>query len=322
MTATLATTPDAPIVQSSAPDRRFPVRKVDFTPSFDGLRHGYMAEGDVIFSHVIATLSGVFPDGEEMFIESVKHFRDRVTDPDLLKQVNAFIGQEVTHGREHRALNTRLAELGYRSKLVEESFHDPAKLGRGVALVIRGIERLGIAGPSPADLEATDPVRQEQGWLHLLALTAALEHFTATLAEFLLTDEHLQATFPPDLFRMFAWHAIEECEHKAVAFDVYRAVDGSEALRRRALREAAVGLGLTLFLHAGIGTLKDRDTYRFGSMRRSLRTLRRTPVAKRAFWARLRDYNRRDFHPLQHDTVALEESWRAWFEDGAARPTS
>lgn len=314
MTTTTAPTPDTPVVQSSEPERRFPVRRVDFTPGFEQLRHGYMADGDVVLSHAIATLSGVFPDGEELFIESVKHFRDRITDPDLRLQVNAFIGQEVTHGREHRLLNTRLAELGYRSKLVEEAFHDPSRLGWGVAAAFRLAERFGLAGPSTADAESADPEVAEQTWMRLLALTAALEHFTATLAEHLLTNGRLQSYFPTDLFPMFAWHAIEECEHKAVAFDVYRAVGGSEELRRRALREATVGLSLTLLLHVTAGSLRDRDTYRWGSLRRSVRHLRNTPILQRGFWHQIRDYQREGFHPLQHDTTALEARWRGWFD--------
>ena len=67
-----------------------------------------------------------------------------------------------------------------------------------------------------------------------LATTCALEHFTAIMAQFLIgTDpgreflgslEHRHA-------RLWVWHAREELEHKAVAFDMYNHVCGSYVRR-------------------------------------------------------------------------------------------
>ena len=81
-------------------------------------RH-FAADGDLISGHVIAALSSVFPDGEDFFVRSVRHFRDQITDPALKRQVAGFIGQEAVHGREHRVFNDRLAELGYPTKRYE-----------------------------------------------------------------------------------------------------------------------------------------------------------------------------------------------------------
>src|SRR5207248_3464639 len=157
----------------------------------------------LILSHVAAGLSAVFPDGEDFFVRSVRHFRDQVTDPELKRQVAGFIGQEAMHGRQHRAFNDRLDELGYPVKRFERL----TKKG----LAIR--ERV---------LPATSN----------LAATAALEHFTATLAELVLSDEETRGLFGHDAVRdLFLWHALEESEHKAVAFDVYKAVGGSERMR-------------------------------------------------------------------------------------------
>src|SRR5207244_1931814 len=68
--------------------------------------------------HILAVLSGVFPDGEDYFVRSVAAVRDEISDPDLCRDVDGFIGQEEMHGREHRTLNDRLAELGYPSKAI------------------------------------------------------------------------------------------------------------------------------------------------------------------------------------------------------------
>src|SRR5256714_13040092 len=69
-------------------------------------------------SHILAVLSSVFPDGEDYFVRSVEAVRDRIEDPRLRADVEGFIGQESMHGREHRTLNERLAELGYPTRAI------------------------------------------------------------------------------------------------------------------------------------------------------------------------------------------------------------
>ena len=93
-------------------DRRLPVRRIRFRYPPGSLRKHYV-DDDLIMSHVVAVLSATFPPGEDFFVRSVQHYADQVTDPVLKEQVKGFIGQEVTHGREHRELNRRLQEMGY-----------------------------------------------------------------------------------------------------------------------------------------------------------------------------------------------------------------
>ena len=173
-----------------------------------GTLERHFVDGDPIMSHIVAYLSATFPEGEDFFVRSVRRYADRVTDPELSARVQGFIGQEVTHGREHRALNERLAQMGY-------------PIGRGE----RGVRR---------------SVAINERWfspLTCLAFTAALEHFTAVLAETLLDDERAHALLGSTEVRsMLLWHAIEESEHRSVAFDVYQAVGGSERRRIWAMR--------------------------------------------------------------------------------------
>src|SRR3954447_22050810 len=100
-------------MQTSNPTRKVPTRRISFEESVRDLPKHFAADGDLILSHVAASLSAVFPDGEDFFVRSVRRFRDQITDPALKRQVAGFIGQEALHGREHRALNGRLDELGY-----------------------------------------------------------------------------------------------------------------------------------------------------------------------------------------------------------------
>src|SRR5256885_1858249 len=189
--------------QTSNPARKVPTRRMSFEESLRELPKHFGSDGDLILSHVAAGLSSVFPDGEDFFVRSVRHYRDRMTDPELKRQVAGFIGQEAMHGRQHRAFNDRLDELGYPTKTFERLTK------KGLALRERFL-----------------PARSN------LAATAALEHFTATLAELVLSSQETRDLFGHDEVRnLFVWHALEESEHKAVAFDVYKAIGGTERMR-------------------------------------------------------------------------------------------
>lgn len=270
------------MARTTTSERKVPTRRISFEESLRTLPRHFAADGDLILSHLAAALSSVFPDGEDFFVRSVRHFRDQITDPELKRAVAGFIGQEAIHGREHRALNDRLAQLGYPTKLYERITR------RGLAL------RERIAPPKAN-----------------LAATAALEHFTATLAELLLTSEETRRLFGHDEVRnLFLWHALEESEHKAVAFDVYKAVGGTERMRVITMNFLRYGFVAMLAVQIAFSLLLDPATYRPGNLRRSWRRLRRSPLLTRALWEQLRDYNRPDFHPDDRDTTALVEQWR------------
>ena len=101
------------------------------------------------------------------------------------------------------------------------------------------------AGYDLEQLEA--PLRRRMAWVkknvparEQLAGTVAVEHLTAVLAEKALGDHGLFADADPAMVALWQWHAVEEMEHKAVAFDVYRAIGGTEKMRRAAMRRSTV----------------------------------------------------------------------------------
>src|SRR5436309_12688173 len=98
---------------AAAQSQTVPTRHMEFEARLQDLPVHFAADGDIVRSHVLAVLSSVFPDGEDYFVRSVKAVRDRIEDPLLRRHVEGFVGQESMHGREHRVLNERLAELGY-----------------------------------------------------------------------------------------------------------------------------------------------------------------------------------------------------------------
>ncbi|WP_078308392.1 MULTISPECIES: metal-dependent hydrolase [unclassified Mycobacterium] len=260
--------------------RTIKTRRITFQYPTGSLDRHYV-QGDLVMSHVIAMLSAVFPEGEDYFIRSVKHFSDQITDPVLKKQVAGFIGQEVTHGREHRELNERLQQMGYPTRIVDRMTM------RVMNLYTRYL-----------------PPRFN------LAMTAALEHYTATLAETLLTDQRAQDLLGEGEVRsMLLWHALEESEHRAVAFDVYRAVGGTERMRRWAMRLITTVFLCGTVLDTLMSLIPDRATYNPVRLAKSVGELRNSPFATRDVLNRVRAYNRPGFHPDEFDNTDLVERW-------------
>ena len=104
----------------AVPAREIVTRRISFRyPDGDMPRH--FVDGDLVMSHVTAMLSAMFPNGEDFFVRSVRNYRDRITDPELKRQVAKFIGQEAIHGREHREFNERLAQMGYATRYVDRA---------------------------------------------------------------------------------------------------------------------------------------------------------------------------------------------------------
>ncbi|MFD6397182.1 metal-dependent hydrolase [Nocardia sp. NPDC060249] len=257
-------------------------RRIRFAYPTGTLDRHYV-DGDLVMSHVIAYLSSTFPEGEDFFVRSVRRFAGDVTDHELKSQIQGFIGQEVTHGREHRALNERLQDMGY-----------PTRRGdRTTRRILTRYERFF----SP---------------LTCLAITAALEHFTAVFAETLLSDKRAQALLGATEVRsMLLWHAIEESEHRAVAFDVYRAAGGTERRRIWAMRGISASFFTAIVINTTLSLLGDRASYNPVRLIRSLAAIPHSPFLTRAVQRRAGAYNERGFHPDDTDNTALLEHWTA-----------
>lgn len=165
-------------------------RDLHFLPPADRIGDWHQAGPNV--TQFMNALSLFFPSGERMFIDAVRNYRDQIPDPDLTKAATAFIGQEAMHSREHEQYNALLDDAGLPgTELAEE-----------VARYTQFIK------------DNSSPVTP-------LLMTIALEHFTALMGDALLRFPDQIAGSQPDYERMWRWHALEEVEHKAVAYDVY-----------------------------------------------------------------------------------------------------
>lgn len=250
----------------------------------------HFVDGDIVMSHVMAILSATFPKGEQFFVDSVRNYRQDIVDDELRQQVAGFIGQETMHGREHDRFNDVLHELGYPTRFVD----------RATGAALGAIHR-----HAPKSVQ--------------LAMTAAAEHFTSVLAEQILADDPFEhQEVPEELRALFRWHALEECEHKAVAYDVYQERVGNEAIRLLVMDFTTAVLAAVAAASIASCVLTDRSArnpIRFGA---SLLNLRNSPFARKKILFRIAEYHRPGFHPDDRDTEALVARWRAdlFGEDG------
>jgi uncharacterized protein len=271
----VAATPRTPAV---------PTRVMEFDSWLDDVPKHFARNGDIVMSHVLTVLSSVFPDGEDYFVRSVEAVRDRIEEPRLREDVGGFIGQESMHGREHRALNERLGELGYPT--------------RAIGAYVRGLTTF------------RERLQSERA---NLAVTAGLEHYTATLAETLLTDPQARAEVGHDGVRhLLVWHALEEAEHKAVAFDVYQHVGGTERMRIATMWVIHLTFVLETTIWTVISLAMDPAARRHPlRVLRSLGRLRRSPFTSPRLLRQLLQYNQAGFHPNDRDTTELVAEWRS-----------
>lgn len=278
MEAVAETTKKKPVRRLAGTRVGIPPRQLNFRIPEQAPRYFYADNGTATL--FFAMLSAIFPPGEDFFVESVRRFRDRIDDPELKAQVSGFIGQEAIHGREHRRLNELFERNGFRMKAPE----------RAIKPALWLLERL--------------PARQQ------LACTTFMEHFTALLGEELLTDEIFGKRADPEMLQLWLWHALEELEHKAVAYDVYETVGNSHLERLLAFGLVTGALlpaivGSWGYMMAKDGVLKNPD-----DVKRGLGLL----LGKKGFVSRILPkmglFAKKDFHPDKKDTRALVKKWR------------
>ena len=236
----------------------------------------YWMGGDPYSTHVMNVLSLIFPPGERLFIDAVRHFRTHISDPVLLAQVRGFLGQESRHSREHKVFNRWLEKFGINAEAIEDVLHKEIRR--------RQSKR------TPMDD---------------LAVTCAFEHFTAILAEAWLTDDAWRTTAAEPLRTLWTWHSLEEIDHKAVAFDVYREVGGDHATRVRWM------IKITIAFLIGVSAIQLSVLAADGQFRRPVYLARSwwQYWGPRGHFSRLVPaylrYFRRDFHPWNEDHSAL-----------------
>lgn len=275
----------------------FPVRRMDF--DFDTVPEYWMNKSAGL-THFMTALSALFPAGEKFFIDSVRAVRQHPSIKDnqeLQREISAFIGQEAMHTQEHVGFNASAQKFG----------HDVDRLDRITDRVIQSTRKVfAFLGK---------PVGITQEMVDLTA-TTALEHFTATIASQLLVNPYIQELMTDETMKtMWLWHAIEENEHKTVAYDVFEGVFG-RGLKAYALRTGSLVTAMaTLFVvqsyfvlrllqddkQLNLTSLKDIYIYAYSPSKGVITGMTKEMLV----------YFRPGFHPNDLDTHELLVSWKA-----------
>jgi predicted metal-dependent hydrolase len=142
---------------------------------------------------------------EPYFIDAVKEALPRIADPRLRDDATAFCAQEANHSRQHvhycRSLRPRYPRLADYEQAIRQSL---VKSRQGDSLPWR------------------------------LAYTAGYEAITAQLSRWMFARrKYFFDGADPAFASLMTWHAVEEIEHRHVAFEVLQAVDASYGLRFR-----------------------------------------------------------------------------------------
>ncbi|TCM67571.1 hypothetical protein EC844_10888 [Acinetobacter calcoaceticus] len=274
----------------------FPVRRMNF--DFDQVPEYWMNDSASL-THFMTGLSALFPAGEKFFIDSVRavRYHPSIKDNlDLQKEISAFIGQEAMHTHEHIGFNASAQKYG----------HDVDRLDQMTDKTIQ-TARL-ILG------KVMKPFGVTQDMFDLMA-TTALEHFTATLATQLLENKHIQQLMTDETMAyMWYWHAIEENEHKAVAYDVFEGVFGKGIKAYIARCGSLIAAMLTLFVVQSyfVGRLLQQDNKLAAQSLKELYQFAYSPskgiisgMAKEMLL-----YFKPGFHPNDIDSHALLNTWR------------
>ena len=255
---------------------------------FDASMPKYWLDGDPFKTRFFDAMSTLFPEGEKFFIQCVRDYRDEVKDPELSRQVKDFIFQEGQHSMAHGLFNDRLRAQGIHVDKIEEE-------SRVVLALFRRKLPKAIT----------------------LAQTAAVEHFTAFMAHGFMKRTKLFEHADPRMRALYYWHAVEEIEHKSVAFDVLQKI-AKAGYFTRILPMLWVSMMFPLHI--------------FLVMRHMLRVDGFGPWQRLKMWARglywlygpgglipplLGDYfayYRPGFHPWQDGTLDAYERWRSIYD--------
>ena len=245
------------------------------------------AGGDAFRSAFFNALSMSFPRGEQYFIDSVRNGLKALPEAERSRraaEVQGFVGQEATHRRIHALFNAHLERQGFANTIERRA-------------------QRRIEAHAHIDLR------------NHLAATAAIEHFTALFADWMLRHPDALAGAEPRLQTLWLWHSAEESEHRCTAFDVYQAAGGSHRWRVRVFMVVSLIFLTDLLRQTARNLWHDGALLKWTTWRSAGRLLFSRDGLIRGNVAHWRDYLQRDFHPKQHDAARAQQ----WLRDHAAQ---
>lgn len=246
--------------------------------------------GDAFRSAFFGALSMSFPLGEQYFIDSVRNGMKTLPadiQQGFAKEIQGFIGQEATHRRLHGLFNGHLEKLGFSNELER-----------------RAARRM--------QNNAHRDVRVHVG------ATAATEHLTAIFADWMLRHPEALEGAEPRLQTLWLWHSAEESEHRSTAFDVYKAMNGSENWRLRIFRYITITFLADVTRQTIRNLWHDKSLFSWSTWRSAYKLLLAPDGMFRGNYQLWRAYMSADFHPCQQDASLSQQ----WLKDNTALYTA
>ena len=238
---------------------------------------------DPFKTRMFDALSLTFPDGERYFISSVRFFRDQIKDDALKTKVADFIMQEAQHGIAHDTMNQQMIDQG---------------------MPVQSMVKFMKA--------RFDFMLKERSPEYNIAITAASEHLTALMAECFYARKETLAEVDPYVRALFAWHAIEEMEHRDVAFDVMQDI-AHVPYRQRASALVITSMLMTTFTLYRANVMLKADGFsglqRIKLFRKGLPWVFGKKGVLTPMKSAYMDWFKRDFHPSQHPVIAQYNVW-------------
>ncbi|WP_054813030.1 metal-dependent hydrolase [Nocardia arizonensis] len=274
-------------------------RDVEF--DFDTVPMHYIP-GEVMATHIINVMHLLLPEGERAMAQALTEALPLISDERLAEEVRGFIGQESMHASSHERARRQLQRIGLDVDSMVETMS---------WLTDRLLGDHGLTG------------RAKHAWLcERLALFAGMEHYTAVIGEWLLTNDKLEAAgMHPAMLDLIRWHGAEEVEHRSVVYDAYMYVDGSYSRKARQALIASFGL-LFLFV-ASSGYLFGRDPEpdkgRWWPVQLASASFRGVIPSFTTFFTEIPRYLRPGFHPSQ--LGPMDNALRYLAQSPAARGT-
>lgn len=161
----------------------------------------------IFYTMLMNAYTIMFPAVERYTVTTLRSVLDEITDPELKARTVAMVAQEALHAKQH-----------------EESF----QVLENSRLDYRYMERFN------AWVMALIPLLSKPlgklGKYFMVAGVVGGEHWTTVIARWSLNSSSFRY-FDGPMARLYLWHAVEEIEHKSVAFDVLQHIRPGYFLR-------------------------------------------------------------------------------------------
>ncbi|MBN9287170.1 MAG: hypothetical protein BGO43_00870 [Gammaproteobacteria bacterium 39-13] len=244
----------------------------------------YWNDNCPIKTHILNAIAILAPAFERLAISSVLPFKDNAGNPLLCEQLKGFIGQESAHGGEFIRYNQILKLQGYDTKRLEKG-----------------------------NLKRFKWLSEKLSSKMHLSLTLAAEHLTAIISDLILRDKTWLHNAEPSTRALWRWHAIEEIEHKAVVFDLYKQVRGGYFTRIAGMWLVTGMLGGLLLNNFGHLVIRDKLIFKLSFWIRTFQVCwGRAGFLRKLILPYLR-YYLPFFHPWHQDNHELIVKWKTFF---------